>query len=160
MGIIRSFSCSAAQSAIARNERQQAEKRPFKHKVVVRATNFRLPAYLQHLTSPPIQELYALLAKDEERNRLIVNDVIAAVQTKRSPVLLTERREHLALLADLLSPHVKNVIAMAEGLSRSRPFPPNSRASLSRPGVTWAKVLTMNDWIPCSWRCRFLGGEL
>jgi superfamily II DNA or RNA helicase len=100
------------------DDRQQAGKRPFEHKVVVRPTNFRLPAYLQNMTSPPIQELYALLAKDDERNRLIVEDVIAAVQARRSPVLLTERREHLDRLVNLLSPHVQNVIAMAGGMGR------------------------------------------
>ena len=72
------------------------------------------------MTSQPIQEVYALLAQDEVRNRLIVADVIAAVQAKRCPVLLTERREHLDTLARLLSQDIQNVIAMAGGMGKKQ----------------------------------------
>ena len=68
-------------------DREQAAKRPFDHKVITRPTNFRLPPHLQNLTTLPIQEVYAALATDEERNQLIVADVLAAVQAKRFPVL-------------------------------------------------------------------------
>ena len=95
--------------------RRQAEKRPFDHKVIVRPTNFRLPPHLQGITSYSIQEVYSMLSQDEERNHLIVQDVVAAAQAKRFPVLLTERREHLDVLANLLAPHIPNVIMMRGG---------------------------------------------
>lgn len=57
------------------DDRKQAEKRPFDRKVIIRPTNFRLPPHLQNVTSLPIQDVYAMLAGDEERNRLIVEDV-------------------------------------------------------------------------------------
>ena len=69
------------------SDRSQAEKRPFDHKVIVRPTNFRLPSHLQNSTAQSIQEVYTLLAKDDLRNRMIVDDVVAAVQTHRFPVL-------------------------------------------------------------------------
>jgi hypothetical protein len=65
--------------------------------VIIRPTNFRLPPHLQNVISQPIQEVYAMLSRDEERNCLIVGDVVAAAQAKRFPVLLTERREHLSM---------------------------------------------------------------
>jgi superfamily II DNA or RNA helicase len=99
-------------------DRHQAKMRPFDHKVIVRPTNFRLPSHLQNVISQPIQELYALLSRDEERNYLIIEDVVAAVQARRFPVLLTERREHLDLLADLLAQHVQNVIVMRGGMGK------------------------------------------
>ena len=99
-------------------DRQQAEKRPFDHKVIVRPTSFRLPSHLQNVTSQPIQELYALLSRDAERNHLIVEDVVAAASARRFPVLLTERREHLDLLADLLAQRVENVIVMRGGMGK------------------------------------------
>jgi superfamily II DNA or RNA helicase len=98
--------------------RRQAEKRPFDHKVIVRPTNFRLPPHLQGMTSYSIQEVYSMLSQDEERNHLIVQDVVAAAQAKRFPVLLTERREHLDVLADLLAPHIPNVIMMRGGMGK------------------------------------------
>ncbi|MEW5817720.1 MAG: DEAD/DEAH box helicase family protein, partial [Spirochaetota bacterium] len=62
------------------DDRKQTEKRPFDHKVLIRPTNFRLPSHLQNVTSLPIQDVYAMLVGDDERNRLIVEDVVAAVQ--------------------------------------------------------------------------------
>ena len=102
------------------DDRKQAEKRPFDHKVIIRPTNFRLPLELQDATSLPIQDVYAMLSRDDDRNHLIVQDVIAAVQAKRCPVLLTERREHVDLLASLLSPHIPNVIVMAGGMGKKQ----------------------------------------
>lgn len=102
------------------DDRKQAEKRPFDHRVIIRPTNFRLPPHLQNVTSQPIQDVYALLARDEERNRLIVADVIAAARARRCPVLLTERREHLDLLANLIARHTQNVIVMAGGMGKKQ----------------------------------------
>jgi superfamily II DNA or RNA helicase len=102
------------------DDRKQAEKRPFDHKVIIRSTTFRLPSHLQNVTAQSIQDVYALLARDDERNRLIVEDVMAAVEAKRVPVLLTERREHLDLLAGLLSQHIQNVIVMTGGMGKKQ----------------------------------------
>jgi hypothetical protein len=44
------------------DDRKQAEKRPFDHRVIIRPTNFRLPFDLQDTTSLPIQDMYAMLA--------------------------------------------------------------------------------------------------
>ena len=81
------------------SDRSQAEKRPFDHKVIVRPTNSRLPSYLQNSTDQSIQEMYTLLTNDDLRNRMIVEDVVAAVQGTSLSSLLTERREHLEALA-------------------------------------------------------------
>ena len=58
--------------------RRQAAKRPFSHRVVLRDTHFSLPAALE-TDRPPIQGIYGALAKDEERNGLIVDDVLGAL---------------------------------------------------------------------------------
>ena len=44
------------------------------------------------------------------RNNLIVNDVVSAVKNSRTPIILTERREHVTTLAELLKSHCDNVI--------------------------------------------------
>jgi superfamily II DNA or RNA helicase len=98
--------------------RRQAEKRPFDHKVIVRPTSFRLPSHLEDIATYSIQEVYSLLSADDKRNHLIVQDVVAAVQARRFPVLMTERREHVDMLADLLAPHVSNVFVMRGGMGK------------------------------------------
>lgn len=102
------------------DDRQQAKQRPFDHKVVIRSTNFHLPSYLQSITLPPIQDVYTSLVADERRNQLIISDVIAAVSAGRCPVLLTERREHLDLLTELMTPHVENIFVMAGGMRKKQ----------------------------------------
>ena len=73
-------------------DRKHAGSRPFRHQVIVRLTGFHVPEGLKGMTSHHIHELYSMLAVDEDRNRMIVEDVVAAVQARCSPLLLTERR--------------------------------------------------------------------
>ena len=40
--------------------------------------------------------IFAALAKDEARNTLIIDDVLAVLEAGRNPLLLTERRDHLS----------------------------------------------------------------
>ena len=102
------------------NDRDQADKRPFDHKVIVRPTSFQLPHHLQNIAAQSIQEVYTSLEKDDERNQMIVEDVVAAVQANRFPVLLTERREHLETLAELLAKRVAHVFVMKGGMSKKQ----------------------------------------
>jgi superfamily II DNA or RNA helicase len=95
--------------------RSQAAERPFGHRVVPRRTSFVLPPVLQH-ERPPIQQVYAALAADEARNAMIFNDVLQALEDKRSPVILTERKDHALLLAERISRFARNVIVLIGGV--------------------------------------------
>ena len=98
----------------------QAASRSFTHKVIIRNTGFTLPAQLNDTLLPGIQDIYAMLALDSTRNQKIVDDVIEAVHTGRSPVLLTERREHLTYFADTLADKVKNILVLSGGMGRKQ----------------------------------------
>jgi superfamily II DNA or RNA helicase len=102
------------------DDRQQAAARSFTHKVIVRRTNFVLPSRADNTPEPGIQEVYAMLATDLFRNQMIVDDVVEAVYIGRSPVLLTERREHLTYFADTLADKVKNIIVLSGGMGRKQ----------------------------------------
>ena len=65
-----------------------------------------------------IHELYAALISDDTRNNMIVEDVVKAVREGRSPVLLTERREHLEKIAALLSSQIRNLFVMKGGMGK------------------------------------------
>ena len=96
--------------------RKQAAARPFDHKVVFRRTEFRLT--LGHPEErPAIQELYARLAQDPARNDLIFDDILSALEAGRSPLVITERKEHLDALATRLSKFAKNVIVLRGGMT-------------------------------------------
>jgi superfamily II DNA or RNA helicase len=68
--------------------RSQAARRPFDQRLIVRETEFGSG---RTVSMDRIQALYAALATDERRNRLILDDVTAALAEGRSPILLTER---------------------------------------------------------------------
>ncbi len=98
------------------DSRKQAARRPFEHKVVFRRTEFRrTDSALEE--KPAIQELYASLARDSARNDLIFDDILLALEAGRSPVVITERREHLDTLAARLSKFAKNVVVLRGGMS-------------------------------------------
>jgi superfamily II DNA or RNA helicase/very-short-patch-repair endonuclease len=99
------------------NAKDQAAARPFEHTVLVRPTAFiplkpaNADARLQ------FNDLYDELVHDTVRNQLICEEVLKAVQNGRSPVILTERNEHLDLLSHQLAPHIRNLIVLRGGMS-------------------------------------------
>ena len=95
------------------DSKTQSAQRPFIHKLVVRETGFQQP----NGTKDRIQDLYATLATDPVRNTSIVNDVIAAIQEGRSPILLTERKDHLDYLANRLHGFVRHLIVLRGGMT-------------------------------------------
>ena len=86
--------------------KSQADKRTFSHFVIPRFTRARAPA------GSSIQELYAAIVKNENRNATLVEDAVRLVREGRSPILLTERKEHAAQLAVLLEGQVQNVLLL------------------------------------------------
>ncbi len=64
-----------------------------------------------------IYNLWPELVHDVKRNELIINDVIKTVQEKRFPIILTERREHLEILAEMLKNEIECMIVLYGGLS-------------------------------------------
>jgi superfamily II DNA or RNA helicase len=95
--------------------RRQADQRPFNHRVVLRQTAFALPPEMDD-GQAPIQKIYTALGKDKERNDIIFDDVLNALEAKRSPLILTERKEHALLLAERLARFARNVIVMHGGM--------------------------------------------
>ena len=89
--------------------KSEAARRPFEHRLIVRETAFGVPADAR---APSIQELYAALAVDKRRNELILNDVIASLEEGRSPILLTERRDHLEYFAERLQKFARHLVVL------------------------------------------------
>ncbi len=58
-----------------------------------------------------------MLAADEARNALVLDDVIGALEAGRSPLLLTERRDHLESLAGKLRPAARHLVVLHGGMT-------------------------------------------
>ncbi len=100
--------------------RKQAAKRSFQHRVVVRKIQFRLSEEFSEDNRPSIQKIYKALSDDKFRNVKIVEDVLEVIKTGRYSVILTERRDHLRLLAEQLQPHIHNVFVLKGGMGRKQ----------------------------------------
>ncbi len=94
--------------------RTQAARRPFEYRLIVRETTVITGRLVPGLG---IQTLYAALAADEARSRLIVDDVVHAFGEGRTPILLTERKEHLEVLATRLRPFVRHLVVLQGGIT-------------------------------------------
>lgn len=76
--------------------KSQADKRCFDHTVIPRFTRTRLPA------ARKIQDAYAGIVQNDARNALLASDAAGLLREGRTPLLLTERRDHAERLAGLL----------------------------------------------------------
>lgn len=93
--------------------KKQAKQRGFNHKVIVKPTEFILNN--PDTEKPSISTIYNQLANDQARNKLILNDIIDAVKLGRSPLVLTERKDHALYLEQSLAQSCKNIIVMLGG---------------------------------------------
>jgi superfamily II DNA or RNA helicase len=97
--------------------KKQAVARPFEHIVIPRHTTFGMPP---EINSPGIQDVYAALVLDEQRNDLIFDDLLLALEAGRSPLLLTERTEHLDYFARRLKGFARNIIVLRGGMGKKQ----------------------------------------
>ncbi len=98
--------------------KQGTAAHPFQHTVLVRPTDFRPIQPADVNVRMQFHQLYDELISDIARNRLICQDVIKALLDGRSPLLLTERNEHLDALAGQIAPDVKHLIVLRGGMRK------------------------------------------
>jgi hypothetical protein len=79
----------------------QAVKRNFEHYVIPCFTGFKKPLP-QNEADWHITHIYAALADDESRNQQIVRDVLDAVKDGRTPIILTQRKQHVVRLSEMI----------------------------------------------------------
>jgi superfamily II DNA or RNA helicase len=95
--------------------RTHAARRGIEHRVRIRHTDFRFNEISgQRLSIPAV---YAALAADADRNELIFDDVLKALEDGRFPIVLTERRDHLEWLQQRFSRFARNVIVFKGGMT-------------------------------------------
>jgi superfamily II DNA or RNA helicase len=71
------------------------------------------------VTDLTIHDAYATLVTNEERNRQIVGDIGQAVRDGRSPLVLTNRTDHIERLASALS-DAQHVLILKGGMGRKQ----------------------------------------
>ncbi|UCZ53998.1 DEAD/DEAH box helicase family protein [Bacillus shivajii] len=95
--------------------KQQAKVYPFKQVLIPRYTSFHVSDENNEMT---IHHLYKNMVNDERRNEMIFNDVLHCLEEGRSPIILTERIEHIKKLEEKFKDFAKNVIVLTGGLKK------------------------------------------
>ncbi|MGB2905748.1 MAG: DEAD/DEAH box helicase family protein, partial [Candidatus Aminicenantaceae bacterium] len=100
--------------------RQGAATHPFSHQVIFNETGFIMPKRFED-REPTIHEIYEALFRDDTRNHRIFEDVVKSIaEEKRSPLLISERREHVDMFAERFLPFIKNVLVFRGGMGRKQ----------------------------------------
>ncbi|MCR5135923.1 MAG: DEAD/DEAH box helicase family protein [Oscillospiraceae bacterium] len=86
--------------------KQQAQQRSFSHFLIPRLTKTRLP------DAQSIQDVYTAIVKNGLRNAQIVHDAISVVEDGRTPIILTERKEHAEALYAVLQTSAAHVFLL------------------------------------------------
>jgi superfamily II DNA or RNA helicase len=97
--------------------RKAAADSIFEHRVIPRYTEF---SPVDPGGEVKIHDLYAAMVTDAPRNDLVVRDVIDAIQSGRSPLLLTGWTNHLERIAAKLSKATPNVFILRGGMGRKQ----------------------------------------
>ncbi len=109
----------------------------------------------------------SLLLEDELRNMLIVNDICEALDNHRTPIVLTNRRAHISLIADALTKRGRKVITLIgsespktkrnkmlelEGLSKEDSFVIIATGKYIGEGFDFPRLDTLFLTMPVSWK--------
>ncbi len=93
--------------------KRQALARPFIHSVLPRPTLFRMPPSVE---KPEMHVMYEALSQDRSRNDLIFQDLMACIQSGRSPILLAERTRQIDEFVSRIGALVKHVVVLKGGM--------------------------------------------
>jgi superfamily II DNA or RNA helicase/very-short-patch-repair endonuclease len=102
------------------NAKAQAAARPFEHYALVQPTSFQSARAPESDRRLEFQTLYRELVEDDARNRRICEDVIESLHNGRSPLVLTERNEHLDRLERGLAENARHLVALRAGLGKKQ----------------------------------------
>ncbi|EHI98779.1 type III restriction protein res subunit [Clostridium sp. DL-VIII] len=100
---------------------------PIVHKAVSKIINEKKVAHMliprinemqsdKDLSKLKLTELYNEIINDKSRNQLIINDIIKVFELGSTPLILTERIEHLNILSNMLSEHIDKIIILKGGM--------------------------------------------
>jgi superfamily II DNA or RNA helicase len=90
----------------------------FSQRVFPRFTGFDIST--ESNIPPAIQDIFHSLYIDEDRNKLIIQDILNAHRESRECLVLSERLEHLDILRDALKEHISSLFVLKGGLGKKQ----------------------------------------
>ena len=143
--------------------KSQITKQSFDRYLIPRFTSYRsITEDRQTITA-----MYQSLSEDPVRNDLIVKDICKAVDSGRTPIILTNRTSHVTLLAEKLKTTIPNVITLTgsgstkdkrEALQRLQTISPSeplvivATGKYVGEGFDYPRLDTLFLALPISWK--------
>ena len=143
--------------------KSQIAKQSFDRYLIPRFTSYRsITEDRQTITA-----MYQSLSEDTVRNDLIVKDICKAVDSGRTPIILTNRTSHVTLLAEKLKTTIQNVITLTgsdrtkdkrEALQRLQTISPSeplvivATGKYVGEGFDYPRLDTLFLALPISWK--------
>ena len=143
--------------------KSQLAKQSFDRYLIPRFTSYRsITEDRQTITA-----MYQSLSEDTVRNDLIVKDICKAVDSGRTPIILTNRTSHVTLLAEKLKTTIPNVITLTgsgstkdkrEALQRLQTISPSeplvivATGKYVGEGFDYPRLDTLFLALPISWK--------
>lgn len=143
--------------------KSQIAKQSFDRYLIPRFTSYRsITEDRQTITA-----MYQSLSEDTVRNDLIVKDICKAVDSGRTPIILTNRTSHVTLLAEKLKTTIPNVITLTgsdrtkdkrEALQRLQTISPSeplvivATGKYVGEGFDYLRLDTLFLALPISWK--------
>jgi len=97
--------------------KQHQKMTNFEYQVIPKQTHFDLNSSHEKLS---VQEIYGLLVSDDNRNQMIFDDILKCLEAGKSPLILTQRKEHLEILHQKLKGFAKNIIILKGGMGKKQ----------------------------------------
>lgn len=108
------FQCGPVRHRV--DAKSQAIAQPIEHSVLVRPTAFRPISEASEHQRIQFQDLCRELIYDRDRNQMICDDIVQSIRRGRSPLVLTERKDHLGELAAKLGKRIRHVFVLKGGI--------------------------------------------
>jgi superfamily II DNA or RNA helicase len=97
-------------------DRVEAQRHGFEHGLFVRDTSL----LIDEVENKSIHEIYERLVEDDERNNLITDDIVRAVERGRVTLVLSERKRHLQLLKERIEERGLACALLVGGMGKKR----------------------------------------
>ena len=92
------------QAGPIRHKVEEQKSQFFDQRVVIKQLFNTPPLELTIIEKPPhISDVYQWLVNCKDRNQVIIDDILNAIDQHRNPLVLTERRDHAMVLGEMLS---------------------------------------------------------